>query len=73
MTLTIARRAYRHNGVTNDLDVVRRLKAEGEPRRSYRHFVFSRAGKACRLCGEVIEKLEHGGRRLYRCPACQLV
>lgn len=70
-TLTIARRAYRHDGVTNDPDDARHLRAEGQPRRQYRHFVFARAGQPCRLCGMRIDKLEVAGRRLYRCPACQ--
>lgn len=70
-TLTIARRAYRHDGVTNDLDDARHLRAEGQPRRQYRHFVFARAGQPCRLCGMRIDKLSIAGRRLYRCPACQ--
>jgi len=70
-TVEISRRAYRHNGVTNDPDDARRRKAEGEPRREYRHFVFARDGKPCRVCGEAVERLEVGARRLYRCPACQ--
>ncbi|MFK7742309.1 MAG: endonuclease VIII [Planctomycetota bacterium] len=69
--VTITRRAYRSGGVTNDLDDARRLKAEGETRSQYRHYVFSRAGRPCRLCGEKVRKREAAGRRLYWCPACQ--
>lgn len=68
----IARRAYRLAGVTNDPDAVRRLKGEGLPRREYRHFVFGRGGKRCRLCGETIVKTVHAGRRFYSCPCCQV-
>ena len=69
----ITLRSYRHHGVTNDLDDVRRLRAEGVARRDYRHYVFARGGKPCRLCGELVEKLESAGRRLYMCPVCQSV
>ena len=44
--VTLAQRAYRHNGVTNDLQIARRLKAEGQPRSRYRHWVFARADRA---------------------------
>lgn len=69
--LTMARRAYRTRGVTNDPDEVRRLKADGQTRSEYRHFVFARADRSCRHCGERIEKVESAGRRLYRCAVCQ--
>lgn len=69
--LTIARRAYRLKGITNDPDDARRLEAEGVSRRHRRHFVFARAGLPCRLCGEKIQKGESAGRRIYWCPACQ--
>ena len=69
--VTIARRAYRTGGVTNDPDDVRQLKAEGVRRAGYRHFVFARAGRPCRRCGEVVQKGETAGRRWYWCPACQ--
>jgi endonuclease VIII len=69
--VTITRRAYRHRGVTNELDDVRRLKAEGVPFSQHRHFVFARAGKSCRLCGYMVQKRESAGRRLYWCDACQ--
>jgi endonuclease-8 len=67
----IARQAYRERGVTNDLDRVRLLKAEGIPRRAYRHHVFGRAGLRCYACGESVEKRSVGARRLYLCPVCQ--
>lgn len=67
----ITHRAYRLGGVTNDPDDARRLKGEGVPRRDYRHYVFGRSGKGCRLCGEAIVKAVSAGRRIYTCPACQ--
>lgn len=67
----IARRAYRHAGVTNDPADVRRLKGEGSSRREYRHFVFGRGGKRCRLCDATIVRYQHAGRRFYACSSCQ--
>ncbi|MCU0866143.1 MAG: endonuclease VIII [Planctomycetes bacterium] len=67
----IARRAYRHAGVTNEPAEVRRLKGDGCSRREYRHFVFGRGGKRCRRCDATIVRSEHSGRRLYACPSCQ--
>lgn len=68
---TITRRAYRLRGTTNDPDDARRLHGEGVPRRDYRHYVFGRGGKPCRLCGEAIVKTASAGRRIYTCPSCQ--
>ncbi|MGK0304218.1 MAG: endonuclease-8 [Planctomycetota bacterium] len=67
----ITHRAYRLGGVTNDPDDARRLRGEGVPRREYRHYVFARSGKRCRLCGEAIVKAVSAGRRIYTCPCCQ--
>lgn len=67
----ISHRAYRLRGVTNDPDDARRLKGEGVPRRDYRHYVFGRRGKRCRLCSEAIVKAVSAGRRIYTCPSCQ--
>ncbi|AKS41566.1 Endonuclease VIII (Dna glycosylase/ap lyase nei) (Dna-(Apurinic or apyrimidinic site) lyase nei) [Wenzhouxiangella marina] len=58
-------------GITNAPERVAELKRAGWKRRDYRHFVFSRAGQACFLCGGEIEKLTVSGRRLYRCAQCQ--
>lgn len=69
--LTIARRALRHRGITNDPDHVRELRAAGWPRARLRHFVFGRDGLECHLCGCEIVRVEAGSRRLYLCPACQ--
>ena len=68
---TLAHRAYRHDGVTNDLALARRLKAEGEPRARYRHWVFARGRRPCRLCGTLIVESLAASRRLYHCPVCQ--
>jgi endonuclease-8 len=69
-TLEIGWRAYR-SGVTNPEARVAALKAAGERRRGYRFAVFARHGRPCHVCGATIERLEIGGRRLYRCLNCQ--
>jgi len=70
-TLEIGWRAYRGGGVTNPEARVAVLKAAGETRRNYRFAVFGRSGRSCHVCSATIERLEIGGRRLYRCPGCQ--
>ncbi len=67
----ITRRAYRERGVTRDPHEAAIMKAEGYPRREYRHVVFGLAGEACPHCGATVERMEAAGRRLYLCPACQ--
>lgn len=69
-TLEIGWRAYL-GGVTNPEARVAALKAAGQSRRGYRFAVFGRDGLPCHVCGAVIERIEVGGRRLYRCPSCQ--
>ncbi len=70
-TLLLSRRAYRTGGLTNPPRRVAQLKHEGLKRGGYRFAVFSRAGKACLVCGTKIERTTVGSRRLYFCPQCQ--
>lgn len=63
--------SYLHNGITNDLELAEKLKAEGKKRNQYRHWVFNREGKACRMDGTEIVKIRAGSRRCYYCPTCQ--
>ncbi len=67
----LAQRSYRHGGVTCDLQIARQLKAEGQPRSRYRHWVFTRAGRPCRQCGTPVLATTVAGRRLNYCPVCQ--
>ncbi|MEO1170770.1 MAG: endonuclease VIII [Myxococcota bacterium] len=69
--MMIVERAYKKRGVTVEPELAKRCKADGWRRREYRHYVFGRAGRECFRCGEVIERDEIGGRRLYWCPGCQ--
>lgn len=39
--------------------------------RADRHWVYHRAGEACRVCGTSIVLEEIGARKLYWCPSCQ--
>lgn len=71
--LGTARQAYETAGVTMPPEVVAPLKAAGQPRWAYRHWVFGRAGRPCRRCGGRIERREEAGRRVYVCGACQPV
>jgi len=68
---SVTLRSYRTGGVTEELVRSRQAKNAGEPRRSWRHAVFGRAGDACRRCGTPIQRVVVGGRRLYRCARCQ--
>ncbi|MCA1055727.1 endonuclease VIII [Rossellomorea aquimaris] len=63
--------SYQTGGITNDLQLVEKLKAEGVTRSRYRHWVFNRAGASCFVCGTEIEKTVAASRRLYYCPSCQ--
>lgn len=69
--ITIPYQSYKYNGITNDLDLANQLKAQGQKRSQYRHWVFSRAGHPCRVCGTPIVKAFASSRRFYYCPVCQ--
>lgn len=64
-------RSFRTGGVTAPDELVAAGKARGQPRRAWRHLVFSRAGKPCPRCGGGIDKRTVAGRRLYWCASCQ--
>ncbi|MGD1903625.1 MAG: endonuclease VIII [Geitlerinemataceae cyanobacterium] len=69
--LDVTRQSYATGGITNDPAIAASLKAEGWKRWQYRHWVFSRAGEPCFVCGTRIEKSAIAGRRAYICPKCQ--
>jgi endonuclease-8 len=71
LALAIPRQSYHHAGVTNDLEIASRLKAEGMPRRLYRHWVFGRNGHPCWVCATAIVKAQSAGRRYDYGPHCQ--
>lgn len=67
--LAVPRRSYRTRGIRRS----RGMKAEyTEPGAgAFRFRVFDRAGEPCVACGELIQRVERGTRRLYLCPRCQ--
>jgi endonuclease VIII len=69
--ISLPRQSYATKGITNDLAIANQLKAAGKSRRLYRHWVFSRQGQPCYICGMAIRKETAGGRRVYYCPSCQ--
>lgn len=70
-SIAIPYQSYRYNGITNDLDLANQLKAQGQKRPQYRHWVFSRADRPCRVCETPIIKEFASSRRFYYCPVCQ--
>ena len=68
---SITVRAYEHGGITVDLETAEASKARGEPRRMWRHAVFCRNDRPCLSCGDLVNRLRYGGRRLDMCPTCQ--
>jgi len=82
-TLTIARRSYRKDGVTNPPGLAARLRALAAAAESpgrtaakkgneaWRFAVFRREGDPCYACGTPVERARIGGRALYYCPTCQ--
>ncbi len=68
--VSLTRQSYRTKGITNDPQLVEKLKAQGWRRRDYRFWVFDRDGQPCHHCGTPILKETLGGRRCYYCPNC---
>ncbi len=69
--LAVTRQSFQTGGVTNDLELVERLKAEGKTRSKYRFRVYQRDGRPCYRCGEVVVRDDAGGRGMFHCPFCQ--
>lgn len=69
--VSLTRQSYRTKGITNDPQLVKKLKAQGWQRRDYRFWVFDRDGQPCHRCGTTLVKETLGGRRCYYCPTCQ--
>jgi endonuclease VIII len=67
--LEVPRRSYRTRGIR----AARGMKSDylTDTPEGFRFRVFDRAGQACERCGERIERVELGGRRLYWCSGCQ--
>ena len=68
---SISHLAYKTGGFTVSKSIAERNKANGEPRRSYRHAVFMRHNYECLNCRSLIERKWYGKRKLDYCPNCQ--
>ncbi len=71
--INIPQQSYQTKGITNDLKLIKKLKADGYVRRDYRHWVFGRDERPCYVCSTSIVKEISGGRRYYYCPLCQSI
>lgn len=69
--ITISQRSYHTGGITLNDHILKNAKKNGEKRKKTRFYVFSRAGKLCRICENPIQKIQKSGRRLYICKQCQ--
>lgn len=68
---TMMHRSYDTKGVTVSKVLSRKARKNKQTRKEYRHYVFARQNKPCRICNENIEKITFAGRRLYFCSNCQ--
>ena len=69
----IMRQSYFQGGVTNSLELARKLKKKGYFFEDYRFQVFNREDLPCYVCKTKIKRTELNNRRLYYCPVCQEV
>ncbi|SIS54651.1 endonuclease VIII [Salimicrobium flavidum] len=72
-TIGLMKQSYYKKGITVDLEIAERMKAQGKKRNQYRHWVFRRSFQPCHVCTTKIEKIDAGNRRLYYCPHCQAI
>ena len=68
----ISHLAYKTGGFTVSKSFAEKNKANGEPRKSYRHAVFMRHKYECLNCKSRIERKWYGKRKLDFCPSCQI-
>jgi endonuclease-8 len=69
--LDLPRQSYNTDSITNDLDNVKVLLAQGVDLENARFWVFRRDGSPCYDCGTNITKKKIGGQACYLCEACQ--
>lgn len=69
--LKICRRAYEQQGTTVEPKLVKKLKAQGQKKRQYRHYVFFRQGRPCRRCQAKVMRFNISSRAVFMCPQCQ--
>jgi len=69
--LRLPRQSYKTEGITNDLDAVAKLMAQGSTLEDARFWVFRREALPCYRCGAKIIKKNIGGQACYLCEKCQ--
>jgi len=69
--LELSRRSYETGGITTEPELVEALKREGASRKHYRHYAYNRTGKPCYKCGQEIQEVKTGGRKIYYCEKRQ--
>jgi len=69
--LRLPRQSYQTESITNDLDTVKKLIAQGSSLENARFWVFRRDTLPCYHCGSKIVKKNIGGQPCYFCEKCQ--
>jgi len=69
--LRLPRQSYQTESITNDLDAVKALMAQGSSLENARFWVFHREGLSCYQCKSKILKKNMGGQPCYFCEKCQ--
>ena len=69
--LKLPRQSYQTESITNDLDAVKNLLAQGSSLENSRFWVFRREGLPCYRCDRKIIKKNTGGQPCYICEKCQ--
>ena len=71
--LDLPRQSYNTASITNDLDRVEKLLAQGSSLEDARFWTFRRDGLPCYDCGTTIVKKKMGGQACYLCENCQKI
>ncbi|MCF6190925.1 MAG: hypothetical protein L3J51_10620 [Cocleimonas sp.] len=71
--LDLPRQSYNTASITNNLDKVEKLLAQGSTLEDARFWVFRRDGLPCYDCGTTLIKQKMGGQACYLCENCQKI
>lgn len=71
--LDLPRQSYNTDSITNDLERVEKLLAQGPSLEDARFWTFRRDGLPCYDCGARILKKKMGGQACYLCEICQKI
>lgn len=70
-SLELSRRSYKTKGIVVEPELVEALKREGASRKDYRFYAYNRTAKPCYKCGQEIQEIKTGGRKIYFCQQRQ--